>query len=79
MPRQTKDDWTAWHEEIRRYAQRETQGLSADLKALEQHIAKLREVCPKDRAEYPHLTALIYLNRLQIRLDEVKSYLAIAA
>ncbi len=76
MPRQRKDVWKAWHKEIRRYAHRETEGLTADIKALEQHIAKLREVCPKDSAEFPITTALIYLNRLQTRLDKVKGYLA---
>ncbi|MBA7522496.1 hypothetical protein ES705_14615 [subsurface metagenome] len=76
MPKTTKDDWSAWHDEIKRYAKRETGGFTADLKALEQHIAKLREVCPKDVAGYPHTTALIYLSRLQMKLDSIKSYVA---
>ncbi len=75
MTRTIKDDWKPWHEEIKRYANRDTEGLTKDLAALEAHIKKLAEVCPKDSAGFPHTTALIYFNRLQIRLDEVKNYL----
>lgn len=70
----TKDKWQAWHEERERYARRETKGFTADLKALEQHIAKLQEVAPKDEAGYCHTTALIYLNQLQMKLVSIKSY-----
>ncbi|MBA7632597.1 hypothetical protein ES703_40146 [subsurface metagenome] len=76
MTRITKDNWLPWHEEIKRYAKRDTEGLSRDMAALEAHIKKLREVCPKDSAGYPYTTALIYLNRLQNRLDQAKKYLA---
>ncbi|MBA7478135.1 hypothetical protein ES707_13556 [subsurface metagenome] len=76
MPRITKDNWSAWHDEIKRYAKRETGGFAADLKALEQHIAKLREVAPKDKAGWLHNTALTYLNQLQMKLDGIKSYVA---
>ncbi len=75
----TKDNWSAWHDEINRYAKRETEGFTADLKALEQHIAKLREVASKDKAGWLHNTALTYLNRLQMKLDSIKSYVAGAA
>ncbi|GAI39172.1 unnamed protein product, partial [marine sediment metagenome] len=51
-------------------------GFAADLKALEQHIAKLREVAPKDKAGWLHNTALTYLNQLQTKLDSIKSYVA---
>ena len=76
MPRLTKDHWKAWDEEKKRFAKRETEGFAADLKALEQHITKLREVAPKDKAGWPHNTALAYLNQLQMRLDSIKSYVA---
>ncbi|MBA7607862.1 hypothetical protein ES703_15031 [subsurface metagenome] len=76
MAKLTKDDWSAWHDEIKRYAKRETEGFTADLKALEQHIAKLREVAPKDKAGWLHNTALTYLNQLQMKLDSIKSYIA---
>jgi hypothetical protein len=76
MPKLTKDDWKAWEEEKKRFAKRETGGFTADLKALEQHIAKLREVAPKDKAGWPHNTALAYLNQLQMRLDGIKSYVS---
>lgn len=79
MPRKTKDDWKAWNEEKKQFARRETQGFTADIKALEQHIARLREICPKDIAGYPHNTALTYLNRLQQRAGEAKRYLASVA
>ena len=74
MPRLSKDDWKAWDEEKKRFANRETQGFTADIKALEQHIAKLREVAPKDKVGYCHTTALSYLSNLQMKLDSIKSY-----
>ena len=76
MPKPTRPDWTAWSKERREFAKREPQGFTAEIKALEQHIAKLREVCPKDTAGFPHMTALTELNKLQQRLDEAKRYLA---
>ena len=48
MPGITKADWQPWHDEIKRFKARETEGLDKDLKALEAHIKKLREICPKD-------------------------------
>ncbi|MBA7691169.1 hypothetical protein ES703_99709 [subsurface metagenome] len=75
MPRLTKDDWKAWNEERKRYAKREAQGFTAEIKALEQHIAKLREICPKDTAGYPQTRALMELDKLQRGLDEAKRYL----
>ncbi len=79
MARITKDDWKAWNEEKKRFAKRETEGFTAEIKALEQHIKTLREVCPKDTAGYPHSTALWYLTGLQERVDEAKRYLASVA
>ncbi|GAJ05378.1 unnamed protein product [marine sediment metagenome] len=72
----TAKDWQPWHDEIKRYARRDTEGLDKDLAALEAHIKKLRAVAPKDSAGYRlHTNALIYLNTLQTRLDGIKSYL----
>ena len=76
MPRITKDNWQPWHDEIKRFGARGTAGLGKDMAALEAHIKKLREICPKDGAGYPPVRALTYLNKLQIRLDGVRSYLA---
>ncbi|MBA7524408.1 hypothetical protein ES705_16546 [subsurface metagenome] len=76
MPRHTKDSWQPWHEEIKRFKARETEGLEKDMAALEAHIKKLREICPTDSAGYPTNRALDYLNKLQMSLDGVKSYLA---
>lgn len=76
MPRITKDGWKAWNEEKKRFAQRGAQGFTAEIKALEQHIKTLREVCPKDTAGYPLVRALMVLNGLQERVDEAKRYLA---
>ncbi|MBA7701591.1 hypothetical protein ES703_110331 [subsurface metagenome] len=76
MPRIKMDNWRPWLEEIKRYAARETEGLTKELAALEAHIKKLREICPKDSAGYPVNAALTYLNKLQMRLDGVKSYLS---
>ncbi len=76
MARTTKDDWKAWNEERKRFAKRESQGFTSDIKALELHIKTLREICPKDTAGYPHTKALLVLNQLQQRVDEAKRYLA---
>ena len=76
MHRLTKDDWKAWNEERKQFARREAQGFTAEIKALELHIARLREICPKDNAGYPLIRALVVLNELQQRLDEAKRYLA---
>jgi len=79
MARTTKDDWKAWNEERKWFAKREAQGFTAEIKALEQHIAKLREICPKDTAGYPHTRALTELQKLQQRVNEAKAYLASVA
>ncbi|MBA7477897.1 hypothetical protein ES707_13312 [subsurface metagenome] len=71
----TKNNWQPWHDEIKRYAAKETEGITKDLAALEAHTKKLREICPKDSAGYLTTRALTYLNKLQMRLDGVKSYL----
>jgi len=76
MSKHTKADWQPWRDEIWRYGARETEGLDKDIEDLEVHIKKLREICPKDGAGYPLTNALVYLNKLQMRLDEVKGYLA---
>ncbi|MBW8017875.1 MAG: hypothetical protein FVQ82_17025 [Planctomycetes bacterium] len=71
-----KDKWQPWRDEIERFKARETEGLDKELKALEAHIKKLREICPKDSAGYPTNRALAYLNKEQMRLNGAKSYLA---
>ncbi len=71
-----KDKWQPWHDEIKRFGARETEGLEKGLAALEAHIKELRKICPKDSAGYPTNRALTYLNKLQMRLDCVRSYLA---
>lgn len=76
MPRLTKDNWQPWHDEIKRFKAREPEGLDKDLAALAAHIKKLREICPKDSAGYPTTRALDCLNKLQMYLNGVKSYLA---
>ena len=71
----TKNNWQPWYDEIKRFGARATEGLEKDLAALEAHIKKLRKICPKDSAGYPPVRALTYLNKLQTRLDGVRSYL----
>jgi len=72
----TGDNWQPWQDEIKRYKARETEGLDKDLKALIAHIEKLREICPKDSAGSPTILALLYINKQQRLLDEVKVFLA---
>ena len=74
--KEKKGIWEPWHEEVKRYKAKQTEGLTRDMEALEAHIRKLREICPKDVAGWPHGTALSYLNRLQIDLDTARKYLA---
>ncbi|GAI67759.1 unnamed protein product [marine sediment metagenome] len=75
MPVITRDEWKKWQEERKRFAKNETKGFTGDIKALEQHIKTLREVCPKDVTGYPHTTALMVLDELQQRVDAAKRYL----
>lgn len=60
-----EDKWKAWHEEIQSFLDRDTEGFTQDLKALEYHIRALQLVCPKDKAGWPVSKALIYLNKLK--------------
>lgn len=60
----TKDDWKPWHEERERFYTRDTEGFILDLEALKAHILKLQQVCPKDKAGWPHSTALVVLDLL---------------
>ncbi|MBA7606768.1 hypothetical protein ES703_13918 [subsurface metagenome] len=76
MPVSHKEDWQAWHDEIKRYQQLGTEGLDKDLATLADHIDRLGKVAPKDKAGGRHTDALIYLNSLQMRLNAIKSYLS---
>lgn len=71
-------DWTAWHEERKRFQARDTQGFTKDLKAFEQHIKNLTQVCPKDAAGWPVGTALYHLDILQKEYDRFKEYLELS-
>ena len=74
--KQTKDDWKAWHYEIREYSNRPTQGWLRDIAALEAHIKFLREVAPRDNkaTDRPCTTAMDYIQRLTERLREIQDY-----
>lgn len=71
---QNKADWAAWHNERYAFAHRETEGFTRDLEALKQHILKLEEVCPKDKANWPApdaLTVLVKLHEDHFRFDRL--------
>jgi len=71
----TKKNWEKWHEERQRFQTRNPEGFTIDLKALEAHIKKLTEVCPKDKADRPVVTALFVLDDLTKDYNRFKSYL----
>ena len=65
MPFHNKNSWVPWNEERQTYGQRESAGFTKDLQALKEHIRKLQEVCPKDKAGWPVAQALDVLDRLK--------------
>ena len=67
-------DWKPWNEERKRFLERETQGYQEDIYALEQHIFKLLEVCPKDKTNFPHLSALDVINKLKVTLHQARAF-----
>lgn len=67
-----KEDWTAWNEELARYLTRETEGFEKDLYALKQHIKNLTNLCPKDRAGWPRLKGLAYIDILTINYNRIR-------
>ena len=70
-----KEDWSAWDKERNDYRERETEGFTKDLDALESHIKKLAAVCPKDKAGWPVLNALTVISRLQRDHARFKEFL----
>lgn len=70
-----KQDWQAWHEERERFVSRDSEGFTQDLKALEQHIKKLTEVSPKDKAERPVVQALNLISELTKDFNRYKNSL----
>lgn len=68
-------NWSEWHEERKRFKERETEGFIKDIAALEAHLIKLRQVAPKDKAGVLHSNAWDYCNKLQKFHDKVMEYL----
>ena len=76
MPAHTRNNWKAWNEERENFTARDTKGFTKDVAALEAHISKLIEVCPKDEAGWPRGTALEVIGDLQEDLETLRRYLA---
>jgi len=72
-----KMNWKEWNEERESFANRETEGFTLDLKALEAHIKRLTKVCPKDEAGWPTVTALRVIDKLTEDHNVIKHYLAL--
>lgn len=70
------NEWKLWHSERERFLSRDTEGLTKDLSAFKEHILKLQEVCPKDKAGWPVTTALIHLDKLKKEYDKFVSLLS---
>ena len=70
-----KENWEGWNDERKHFQERDTEGFTKDLTALEAHIKKLTEVCPKDKAGWPVTTALLYIDRLTSAYNRFKRYL----
>ncbi|MBA7711827.1 hypothetical protein ES703_120793 [subsurface metagenome] len=75
MSRVNSSDWKAYNQEIELYRHYGSQGISADMKALEAHIAKLREVAPKDKAGWLDWRALYMVEKLENDLAAGKAWL----
>jgi len=76
MPKQTKDEWQAWHKEIEAYKEHQAQGFRRDLEVLLKHIDKLTKVAPKVAENIPVEYAVDYIRRLQGELDLANMWLA---
>lgn len=72
-------DWSIWDEERQAFAARDTEGFTKDLAALEAHIKVLREVCPKDKAGFPVMTAVFHIDWLTQECNRFKSYIELFA
>ena len=57
------------------FAARETRGFTDDLKALKEHILKLQNICPKDKAGWPVGNALSSIRQLQNDYNRFTRYL----
>lgn len=75
MSRVNSSDWKAWNQEIESYRHYRSHGLIADMKVLEAHIAKLREVAPKDKAGWLDWRALYLVDKLENDLALGKTWL----
>jgi len=75
MPHFDAAAWKAWNDERQRYSDYDTQGLEADIKALEAHIRVLQEVAPKDKAGWPDSNALQVIDKLKENLLLGKTWL----
>ena len=75
MTGQHAEDWHDWDAERKRFKRRDTQGLDADVEALRQHIAKLWEVAPKDKAGLPVGIAWRVIHNLREDLSRIEQYL----
>ena len=70
-----RQDWSDWDKERRRFTKRDTEGFTKDFAALEGHIKKLVEVCPKDKVGFPVTKALIHIDTLRKFQHNVKNFL----
>lgn len=77
MPKPTNADWAKWHAEIEHFHDRTSDGFAGDIIALETHIKKLVEICPKDAIDYPIWAAREYILQLQTALENAKRYLTL--
>lgn len=67
-----KVEWKAWNEERQRFLELESQGFETDIANLTQHISKLQEVAPKDKARWMNYHALEVINKLKCDLTKAK-------
>ncbi len=71
----TEDDWKAWNEERQRFRELEPQGFEQDTASLEEHIRRLVEIAPKDKAGWMYGNALDIINLLQKQLNLAKAWM----
>lgn len=77
MAKITKKDWELWKAERKDFVQRESEGFTKDLAALETHIKAIQEFAPKDAAGWPVSAALRVIEQLQRDYHRIKTLVAL--
>jgi len=67
--------WEDWNAEKKTFPPPDSQGFTFDLKELEAHINRLTKVAPRNKNGSLHLTALRYIDSLELELHKAHRWL----